>query len=156
WVLVITTGGLGKRVPVSQFRLQNRAGLGVRAIKFRKPNDCLAALRIVGDQDEMILVTTRGVIIRQAVNAISCQSRMATGVSVQRLDDDDAIVAVALVPPVEEEEAVAAEIDSEEELNARLAAMAGEEEGCDDDDSLAESTEEAIADDAEPSADEDE
>ncbi|MEL6223726.1 MAG: DNA gyrase subunit A [Cyanobacteria bacterium J06627_8] len=104
WVLVVTTGGLGKRVPVSQFRLQNRAGMGVRAIKFRKENDCLAALRIVGEQDEMILVTTRGVIIRQVVNAISCQSRMATGVYVQRLDDDDAIAAVALVPSVEDDD----------------------------------------------------
>ncbi|MGG6296686.1 DNA topoisomerase (ATP-hydrolyzing) subunit A [Leptolyngbya sp. AN02str] len=106
WVLVVTTGGLGKRVPIAQFRLQNRAGMGLRAIKFRQANDQLAALRIVNEQDEMMIVTNRGVIIRQAVNAISCQSRAATGVRVQRLDPDDAIAAVALVPPaVEGEEA---------------------------------------------------
>ncbi|MDX2214917.1 MAG: DNA gyrase subunit A [Oculatellaceae cyanobacterium bins.114] len=99
WVLVITTGGLGKRVPVSQFRLQNRAGMGLRAIKFRKADDRLAALLVVNEGDEIILVTNRGIIIRQAVNAISGQSRAATGVRVQRLDDDDAIAAVALVPP---------------------------------------------------------
>lgn len=99
WVLVITTGGLGKRVPVSQFRLQKRAGMGLRSIKFRKANDKLAALQIVNDNDEIIMVTSRGIIIRQAVNAISCQSRAATGVRVQRLDDEDGIVAVALVPP---------------------------------------------------------
>ncbi|MGB3491725.1 MAG: DNA gyrase subunit A [Elainellaceae cyanobacterium] len=103
WVLVITTGGLGKRVPVGQFRLQNRAGLGLRSIKFRKKDDRLAALRIVGETDEFIIVTNRGVIIRQRVNAISCQSRSATGVFVQRLDEDDAIAAIALVPPVEQE-----------------------------------------------------
>ncbi|MBD2459633.1 DNA gyrase subunit A [Oscillatoria sp. FACHB-1407] len=99
WVLVITTGGLGKRVPVSQFRLQNRAGMGLRAIKFRKAEDRLAALLVVNEEDEIILVTNRGIIIRQAVNAISGQSRAATGVRVQRLDEDDAIAAVALVPP---------------------------------------------------------
>lgn len=99
WVLVITTGGLGKRVPVSQFRLQNRAGMGVRAIKFRLKNDTLAALRVVNEADEFVMVTSRGIIIRQVVNAITCQSRSATGVRVQRLDEDDAIVAVALVPP---------------------------------------------------------
>lgn len=104
WALVITTGGLGKRVPVTQFRLQNRAGMGLRATKFRKTDDRLAALRIVNEDDEIILVTSRGIIIRQSVNAISCQSRAATGVRVQRLDEDDAIVAVALVPPVSEEE----------------------------------------------------
>ncbi|MBD3561647.1 DNA gyrase subunit A, partial [Planktothrix sp. FACHB-1355] len=99
WVLVITTGGYGKRVPVSQFRLQNRAGMGVLATKFRKTADRLAALHVVNQDDELMMVTSRGIIIRQAVNAISPQSRMATGVRVQRLDEDDAIAAVALVPP---------------------------------------------------------
>ncbi len=104
WALVITMGGLGKRVPVAQFRLQNRAGMGLRAIKFRREADRLAALRIVGDDDELMMVTSRGIIIRQVVNAITCQSRAATGVRVQRLDDDDAIVAVALIPPAAEED----------------------------------------------------
>lgn len=104
WVLVVTTGGLGKRVPVSRFRLQNRAGMGLVAIKFRKEADHLAALRIVGEEDELIMVTNRGIIIRQAANAIPVQSRMATGVRVQRLDDEDAIAAVALVPPAAEGE----------------------------------------------------
>lgn len=114
WVLVITTGGLGKRVPVSQFRLQNRAGMGLRATKFRQAQDQLAALRIVNAEDELIIVTSRGIIIRQAVNAISHQSRMATGVRVQRLDEDDVIVAVALVPPLAEGEAALEEAILEE------------------------------------------
>jgi len=98
WVLVVTTGGLGKRVPVSQFRLQNRAGMGLVAIKFRHSKDKLAALRVVNQGDELMMVTMRGIIIRQAINAISTQSRMATGIRVQRLDEEDAIAAVALVP----------------------------------------------------------
>ncbi len=99
FVLVITTGGYGKRVPVSQFRLQNRAGVGLVAIKFRQLQDQLASLQVVNEADELIMVTSRGIVIRQVVNAISPQSRMATGVRVQRLDEDDSIVAVALVPP---------------------------------------------------------
>jgi DNA gyrase subunit A len=98
WVLVVTTGGLGKRVPVSQFRLQNRAGMGLVAIKFRHKKDKLAALRVVNQGDELMMVTMRGIIIRQAIDAISPQSRMATGIRVQRLDEEDAIAAVALVP----------------------------------------------------------
>jgi DNA gyrase subunit A len=98
WVLVVTMGGYGKRVPVSQFRLQNRAGMGILATKFRLAKDQLAALRVVNEGDELMMVTSRGIIIRQAINAISPQSRMATGVRVQRLDEDDAIAAVALVP----------------------------------------------------------
>ncbi|MFM7406281.1 MAG: DNA gyrase subunit A [Cuspidothrix sp.] len=101
WVLVITMGGYGKRVPVSQFRLQNRAGQGLTATKFknRKTKDKLATLRIVNSDEEIMMATNRGIIIRQAVNAISIQSRSATGVRVQRLDEDDAITGVAIVPP---------------------------------------------------------
>ncbi|HEY9753179.1 MAG TPA: DNA topoisomerase (ATP-hydrolyzing) subunit A, partial [Coleofasciculaceae cyanobacterium] len=99
WMLVVTTAGYGKRVPVSQFRLQNRAGLGLVATKFRKSGDRLSALRIVNEGDEIMIVTSRGIIIRQSVDAISSQSRPATGVRLQRLDEDDAIAAVALVPP---------------------------------------------------------
>ncbi|NEP17163.1 MAG: DNA topoisomerase (ATP-hydrolyzing) subunit A [Leptolyngbya sp. SIO4C1] len=104
WVLVITGAGLGKRVPVNNFRLQNRAGMGLVGMKFRKKKDELVALRVVSPQDELMLVTNRGIIIRQAVCAISVQSRMATGVHLQRLDDDDAIAAVAIIPELQTEE----------------------------------------------------
>ncbi len=113
WILVVTTGGLGKRVPVTQFRLQNRAGMGVLAIKFRKKGDKLAALRVVNPDEEMMIVTNRGIIIRQAIDAISSQSRMATGVRVQKLDDDDAIMAVAIVPASNGEEDLELEGDVE-------------------------------------------
>jgi len=98
WVLIVTNGGYGKRVPVSQFRLQNRAGMGIVATKFRKSGDRLAGLRIVSEDAELMIVTNRGIIIRQAVCAISSQSRAASGVRVQRLDEDDAIAGIAIVP----------------------------------------------------------
>ncbi|MEA5418515.1 DNA topoisomerase (ATP-hydrolyzing) subunit A [Spirulina sp. CCNP1310] len=104
WVLAVTSRGYGKRVPVDQFRLQRRAGLGLRAIKFKFDNDELVALGVVNQGDELMLITHRGIIIRQVVDAISPQSRSATGVRVQRLDQEDAIAAVALVPPTEGEE----------------------------------------------------
>jgi DNA gyrase subunit A len=78
--------------------------MGVKAIKFKSGQDSLVAVHIVNQSDEMMLVTSRGIIIRQVIDAISPQSRMATGVRVQRLDDDDAIAAVALVPPAAEGE----------------------------------------------------
>ena len=104
WALVVAAGGLGKRVPVSNFRLQNRAGMGLVAIKFRSDDDELVAIRIAEPDDELMIVSARGVIMRQSVNAISIQSRMATGVQLQRLDSDDAIAAVALVPHLDEDE----------------------------------------------------
>ncbi|NET59272.1 MAG: DNA topoisomerase (ATP-hydrolyzing) subunit A [Symploca sp. SIO2E6] len=120
WVLVVTMGGYGKRVPVSQFRLQNRAGMGLLATKFRLPKDQLAALRVVNQGDELMMVTSRGIIIRQIVDAISPQSRMATGVRVQRLDEDDAIAAVALVPISDQEEEQETTSDQQEEEEPTL------------------------------------
>ncbi|BFM39192.1 DNA topoisomerase (ATP-hydrolyzing) subunit A [Synechocystis sp. LKSZ1] len=104
WLLAITTGGFGKRVPIPQFRLQHRAGMGVKAIRFKSKTDRLVAIHVVNPDDELMLVTNRGIIIRQSINDISPQSRNATGVRVQRLDEDDAIAAVALVPPMGERE----------------------------------------------------
>ena len=78
--------------------------MGVRAIKFKSKTDCLASLHVVNAEDELMIVSNRGIIIRQAVDAISLQSRAATGVRVQRLDSEDAIAAVALVPPAPETE----------------------------------------------------
>lgn len=117
WALIITKGGFGKRVPVNLFRLQNRAGMGVRAIRFRKAKDELVALHIVNPDDEFMIITSRGIIIRVSANNISPQSRSASGVRVQKLDQDDAIAAVALVPPSEkeEEENVTENIIDEEE-----------------------------------------
>ena len=102
WLLAITNKGYGKRVPIAKFRLQNRAGMGVRAIKFKSNDDRLAAIDVVNPEDEMMIITNRGIMIRQAVDAISLQSRNATGVRVQKLDNDDAISAVALIPPADE------------------------------------------------------
>ena len=116
WILAITQGGYGKRVPITQFRLQNRAGKGLSAMKFRK-KDCLAALKVAHEGEELMLVTNRGIIIRQGTEAIPRQSRQATGVRVQRLDEEDAIAAVALVPPAEEEEEAEKEAAAGEEEN---------------------------------------
>jgi DNA gyrase subunit A len=129
WVLVITAGGMGKRVPVSMFRLQNRAGMGLQALKFRLDDDSLVALLVVNEDEELMLVTNRGIIIRQRINDISIQSRPAQGVRVQRLDNEDAIAAVAVVPQVlESDDSDAAETDeavldveaSEAEANAAV------------------------------------
>jgi DNA gyrase subunit A len=122
WVLAITAAGLGKRVPVNNFRLQNRAGMGLVGMKFRKDNDELVALRVVGPQDELMLVTNRGIIIRQSICAISVQSRMATGVQLQRLDEDDAIAAVAIIPQTDEPPADSADTETADPGDAAVAA----------------------------------
>ena len=98
WVLVASAFGLGKRVPVTNFRLQKRAGMGLRAIKFRIKGDSLVGLKVLGEGEELIFVTEKGVIVRTNADKISQQSRAATGVKLQRLDDGDHLSEVVLVP----------------------------------------------------------
>jgi len=104
WVLVVSSFGLGKRVPVTQFRLQKRAGMGLKAIKFRLKDDVLVGLKVLGTGEEILLVTERGVIVRTSADKISQQSRAATGVKLQRLDEGDHLAEVVLVPHEQIEE----------------------------------------------------
>ncbi len=98
WVLIASAFGLGKRVPVTQFRLQKRAGMGLRAIKFRIQDDVLVCLKVLGEGEELLFVTEKGVIVRTNADKISQQSRAATGVKLQRLDEGDHLSEVVLVP----------------------------------------------------------
>jgi DNA gyrase subunit A len=113
WMLVVTTGGYGKRVPVNMFRLQKRGGMGIIATKFRKKGDSLAGLTMVTDGEELMIVTNRSIIIRQLTSAISIQSRPASGVRLQRLDAENEIVAIAVVPLADGEEGGLDEFDGE-------------------------------------------
>jgi DNA gyrase subunit A len=104
WVLVASASGLGKRVPVDQFRLQKRAGMGLRCMKFRRDGDVLVGLKVLGAGEELLLVSEKGVIVRMQADAVPQQSRAATGVRLQRLDAGDRLSEVVLVPPAPDEE----------------------------------------------------
>ena len=104
WVLVASASGLGKRVPVDQFRLQKRAGMGLRAIKFRRDGDVLVGLKVLGSGEELLLVSEKGVIVRMRADAVPQQSRAATGVRLQRLDSGDRLAEVVLVPPAADDD----------------------------------------------------
>ncbi len=109
WVLVASASGLGKRVPVTQFRLQKRAGMGLRALKFRFDGDTLVGLKVLGQGEELLLVSEKGVIVRTSADKVPQQSRAATGVRLQRLDTGDHLSEVVLVPPELEDEANSSE-----------------------------------------------
>ena len=107
-LLVITNDGFGKRVKIGEFRVQGRGGLGLIGTKFKTPKSKLATIRIVSHDDEFIIATAAGVIVRQKVSDIPFQSRMATGVRVQKLQDDDSVVNITPIIKPEEDEAVQA------------------------------------------------
>ena len=117
WVLVASATGLGKRVPVTQFRLQKRAGMGLRALKFRRQGDALVGLRVLGHGEELLLVSERGVIVRTSADKIPQQSRAATGVRLQRLDAGDHLSEVVLVPPEHDNQENQVNTDNPDDLS---------------------------------------
>lgn len=99
-VLVVTTDGFGKRVKLDEFRQQGRGGIGLIGTKFKNAASRLAALRVVQAREEVMIATMNGIVVRQLVDDISSQGRMATGVRIQQLGEDDQVVSVTpLVEP---------------------------------------------------------
>ena len=93
-LLVVTSDGFGKRTKLSEFRTQNRGGIGLIATKFKSNMSRLVALTIVEESDEIMLVTANGIVTRIKAGDISCQGRPATGVRAQNLVDNDTVVSV--------------------------------------------------------------
>ncbi len=104
-LLLVTNDGFGKRVKISEFRVQGRGGLGLIGTKFKTPKSKLAAIRAVTQKEEFMIATSNGVIVRQKVNDIPHQGRMATGVRVQNIDENDEVVSVnPMVNPDDDED----------------------------------------------------
>ena len=93
-LLVVTSDGFGKRTKLSEFRTQNRCGIGLIATKFKSASSRLVALTIVKDSDDIMMVTANGVVTRLNAGSISRQGRPATGVRAQNLMDNDTVVSV--------------------------------------------------------------
>jgi DNA gyrase subunit A len=97
-LFVVTDTGFGKRVKTERFTRQGRGGQGVRAIKLTAARGFVVAAFMVHLDDEVLLASTGGVLIRTPVREVSSQGRDATGVRVMNLDEGHAVAAVAVVP----------------------------------------------------------
>ncbi|MFA6988786.1 MAG: DNA gyrase subunit A [Candidatus Gastranaerophilaceae bacterium] len=101
-LLMVTNDGFGKRSAISEFRPQNRGGIGLICTKFKNPTSRLITLTIVDEKDEIMIVTSNGVVTRQLAGSISRQGRPATGVKIQNMMEDDTVVIVNKIVPIEE------------------------------------------------------
>ncbi len=94
-VLIVTERGFGKRVPLEEFRTQNRGGKGILSIKLSEKTGEVVASKVVSEGDELVILTSEGQMIRLQVEDISIQGRYARGVVLMKLPDDDRIVSIA-------------------------------------------------------------
>lgn len=103
YLLIITNYGYGKNIRIDEFKCQNRAGIGVKCLKFRKtqPGDAVTDADTVTKEDEIIIVSRSGTLCRQRVSSISAQRRESQGVRIVKLDSKDSVIAMAKVPSTE-------------------------------------------------------
>jgi DNA gyrase subunit A len=94
-VLVITKGGFGKRTAVSDYRSQHRGGVGIKTMHVTQKTGPIVGVKLVPEEDELVIVTTNGYVIRLAVADIRRIGRNTQGVKVMALEPDDAVVSVA-------------------------------------------------------------
>ncbi|ELH4357999.1 DNA gyrase subunit A [Staphylococcus pseudintermedius] len=96
-ILVVTEKGYGKRTSIEDYRLSNRGGMGVKTAKLTERNGRLVCITTVEGDEDLMVVTNQGVIIRMEVSNISVNGRMAQGVRLIRLDEEQYVSAVAKV-----------------------------------------------------------
>jgi DNA gyrase subunit A len=110
-LLVVTENGYGKRTPIRDYRLTGRGGLGVKTVKLTEAKGHLAGARVVREGYQVMLISTRGTVIRMPVEGIRRAGRATQGVIVMRLRGDERVSSLA---PVVESEAKADEAAGDE------------------------------------------
>jgi DNA gyrase subunit A len=122
-LLTITERGYGKRTELSEYRMQNRGGMGVIDIQTGKRNGYIVGSLLVEDEDRIMLISENGIIIKIPVINIRDQSRNTKGVTVMRIPEDDRIVSIVKVLDDDEEDFSVDESELENEISE-----SGEEE----------------------------
>jgi DNA gyrase subunit A len=103
-VLVVTEKGYGKRSDINDYRTTKRGGKGVITVKTTDKVGKMIAMMEVVDRDELVIISTQGMVIRQSVKDLRVMGRNTQGVRVIRLNDHDSIADIARVVPDEDEE----------------------------------------------------
>lgn len=101
-VLVVTKNGYGKRTPAEEYRIQSRGGKGIKTCNITERNGELVAVKTVTTEEDLMLITASGVLIRMSVDGISQMGRNTQGVKLIRLADSEFVTTVARVDKEEE------------------------------------------------------
>ncbi|HIS27536.1 MAG TPA: DNA gyrase subunit A [Candidatus Pullilachnospira intestinigallinarum] len=112
YLLIVSEKGLGKRTSVGEFTVQNRGGKGVKCYKITEKTGNVVGVKAVNDDNEIMLITTEGIIIRISCSDISILGRITSGVKLMDLDDN---ISVASIAKVREKTENAEEEENEED-----------------------------------------
>ena len=105
-VMVVSEAGYGKRSSLEDYRITNRGGKGVKTITVTEKTGELVSLKAVTDEDDLMIITKKGTMIRMGVDTLRVMGRATQGVRLINLRSGDEIASIAKVPASEEEEEV--------------------------------------------------
>ena len=101
-ILIVTANGYGKRTPASDYRSQGRGGKGIKTINVTEKNGAVIALKVVKNEEDLMIITTLGTLIRTSMEGISTMGRYTQGVKLINIREDDAVATVSRVDKTEE------------------------------------------------------
>ena len=127
-VLTVTDKGLGRRVKLDDYRIQRRGGYGMLNYKTSDEKGYVCGIKIVDEDDDIIMIATDGVIIRIRACDIRIMGRYATGVKLMRVSGEDRVVSFTRAEHDDSAETEKIEQPSEEELEKEMAEAAAEEQ----------------------------
>lgn len=104
-ILIVTTKGYGKRTPASDYRSQTRGGKGIKTINITEKNGPVVALKVVKSEEDLMIITASGTIIRTSMEGISTMGRYAQGVKLINIREDDSVGTVCRADKSDEPEA---------------------------------------------------
>ncbi|MGV3465882.1 MAG: DNA gyrase subunit A [Heyndrickxia sp.] len=116
-VLIVTYNGYGKRTPASEYRIQSRGGKGIKTCNITEKNGSLISVKAVTGDEDLMIITAGGVLIRMAVSDISSLGRNTQGVKLIKLVEDEYVATVAKVEKEPEEELEEIEEQIEEQID---------------------------------------
>ncbi|RAT99418.1 DNA gyrase subunit A [Brevibacillus sp. Leaf182] len=103
-VLIVTANGYGKRTPVDEYRIQSRGGKGIKTHNVTDRSGPVVGLKVVEPEEDLMIITTSGIIIRTEMKGISVMGRYTQGVKLIRLSENEQVGSVAKCPPTEDED----------------------------------------------------
>ena len=115
YLLIVSEKGMGKRTSMSEFSVQNRGGKGVKCYKITEKTGNVVGVKAVNDDNEVMMITTEGIIIRIACSDISILGRITSGVKLMNLDEKVSVASIAKVREKEENTEVNEQEETEQE-----------------------------------------
>lgn len=103
-ILIVTSNGYGKRTPASEYRSQSRGGKGIKTINVTEKNGQVVGLKVVKDEEDLMIITTSGTLIRTSMDGISTMGRYTQGVKLINIREEDAVATVCRVDKTDEED----------------------------------------------------